>query len=58
MDGSWEMLKQCLSHIREKTDFTPRIAVVLGSGLGGFASRAKFAVRSIIPSCPTSRFLQ
>ena len=57
MDGSWEMLKQCLSHIREKTDFTPRIAVVLGSGLGGFASRAEVCCSvdySELPHFPVS----
>ncbi len=30
-------LMKCVDRIREKTDFIPQIALVLGSGLGGFA---------------------
>ena len=30
-------LKNALDYIRSKTDFVPQVAVVLGSGLGGFA---------------------
>lgn len=30
-------LMKCVGRIREKTDFIPQIALVLGSGLGGFA---------------------
>ena len=33
------MLKSQLEYIRSKTDFVPDIAVVLGSGLGGFADK-------------------
>lgn len=32
-----ESLKKALDYIRSKTDIVPKIAVVLGSGLGGFA---------------------
>ncbi len=34
-------LDRCLSKIREITDFVPRIGLVLGSGLGGFAERVR-----------------
>lgn len=32
-----ERVKRCIKEIRNKTEFRPRTAVVLGSGLGGFA---------------------
>ncbi|MCM1045941.1 MAG: purine-nucleoside phosphorylase [Candidatus Gastranaerophilales bacterium] len=33
----YEKLKQCLACVREKTDFVPQAAIVLGSGLGDYA---------------------
>lgn len=33
----YERLERALKCIREKTDFVPQVALVLGSGLGGFA---------------------
>ncbi len=35
----YEKLQTCLAAVREKTDFVPDVALVLGSGLGGYASR-------------------
>ena len=35
----YEKLETCLASIREKTDFVPEIAVVLGSGLGEYAEK-------------------
>ena len=32
-------LEKALAYIRSRTDFVPQIAIVLGSGLGGFAER-------------------
>ena len=34
-------IENCLKQIREKTDFVPKAAVILGSGLGGFAEKIK-----------------
>ena len=34
-------LQNALSFIRKRTDFVPQIAIVLGSGLGGFSERVK-----------------
>lgn len=34
----YEKLSKCLSIVRIKTNFKPRVALVLGSGLGGYAS--------------------
>ena len=39
MGGEWEKLRESCAYIREKTELIPRVAVVLGSGLGGFAAR-------------------
>lgn len=36
-----ERIEGCVKAIREKTDFSPRSALILGSGLGGFAARAR-----------------
>ena len=33
----YEKLEKCLCCVREKTDFVPEVALVLGSGLGGYA---------------------
>ena len=35
----YERLLACVAAIRQKTDFVPRTALVLGSGLGGFGER-------------------
>ena len=35
--ADYNRLKNALDYIRSKTDFVPEVAVVLGSGLGGFA---------------------
>jgi len=37
----YEKLKRCFNQIREITDFQPEVALVLGSGLGGFGSKIK-----------------
>ena len=41
MSKIYKKLDYCCRQIREKTDFVPKIAVVLGSGLGDFAEEAK-----------------
>ena len=37
MNEVYEKLQGCLKSVREKTDFKPEIALVLGSGLGEYA---------------------
>lgn len=37
MTKAYERLEKCLACVRQVTDCTPRIGLVLGSGLGGFA---------------------
>lgn len=37
MNQVYEKLLKCLESVREKTDFVPKVALVLGSGLGDYA---------------------
>ena len=37
----YKKLEKCLKSIREKTDFKPEKAVILGSGLGDYAEKIK-----------------
>lgn len=37
MSGLYETLNRCVEALRERTDLVPETALVLGSGLGGFA---------------------
>ncbi len=41
----YEKLKQCESCVRRVTDFIPRVAVVLGSGLGDYADTIRVAAQ-------------
>lgn len=57
IDGFFEItrrLMSCVKEIREKTDFVPRLGVVLGSGLGGFADEIEVVKR--IPYTEISDF--
>ncbi len=37
MDERYKKIKDCLKYVRKETDFTPEIALILGSGLGNYA---------------------
>ena len=41
MHPEMERIQNCLAAVRRHTDFVPEVAVVLGSGLGGFADMVK-----------------
>lgn len=41
MNEIYQKLLICRDRVREKTDFTPRVAVVLGSGLGDYAENIR-----------------
>ncbi|MBD5544911.1 MAG: purine-nucleoside phosphorylase [Lachnospiraceae bacterium] len=41
MNPIYEKLQNCLKSIRQKTDFEPKVAIVLGSGLGDYAQDIK-----------------
>ena len=37
----YDKLLRCVKSVREKTDFEPKVAIVLGSGLGDYANDIK-----------------
>ncbi len=41
MENIYEKLQLCVKSVREKTDFCPEVALVLGSGLGDYADEIK-----------------
>lgn len=41
MGAKSERVKKCLETIRSKTDFIPKVAIILGSGLGALAEQIK-----------------
>ncbi len=57
MNPVYEKLKHCLEAVREKTDFVPKVGLVLGSGLGDYAKNLEVAAEvdyADIPDFPTS----
>ena len=57
MNKVYEKLQSCVASVREKTDFQPEVALILGSGLGDYADEIQ-AVQTInyadISHFPTS----
>ena len=43
----WNKLQTCLASIREKTDFQPKVGLILGAGLGDYADGIK--AEAIVP---------
>ena len=41
MNQVYEKLRGCLASVRERTDFVPQVALVLGSGLGNYAEQIR-----------------
>ena len=57
MDKRYEKIIACRDYVRTRTDFVPRVALVLGSGLGGFAENLDVVCEvaySDIPGFPVS----
>ena len=53
----YEKLESCVKAVREKTDFVPDVALVLGSGLGNYADNIRIEAEisySDIPGFPVS----
>lgn len=60
MDARYDKLLRCRDSVRERTDFVPEVALVLGSGLGGFAAELETAAvvdYADIPGFPRSTVL-
>ena len=53
-----DKVRECIRYIRKVTDFVPDIAMILGSGLGGYTSQMDEVICSIpysrIPGFPIS----
>lgn len=49
MSKIYKKLEKCYKCIREKTDFVPEIALVLGSGLGDFAESVNVKIELTVP---------
>ncbi len=47
MSRQYEKLEKCYAYYRSRTDFTPKVGLILGSGLGGYA--ANMQVETEIP---------
>ena len=43
MGEVYEKLMRCHENVRKKTDFVPKVAIVLGSGLGDYAEDVRVA---------------
>ncbi|MEG1632761.1 MAG: purine-nucleoside phosphorylase [Oscillospiraceae bacterium] len=57
MDKRYEKLLKCRDYVRSRVDFIPRAALVLGSGLGGFAEQLRVEATvdyADIPGFPVS----
>jgi len=54
MNEIYEKLLQCVRCVREKTDFVPKVALVLGSGLGDYAKTIR--VEAEIAYCDIEGF--
>ena len=57
MSELYKKLETCLASVREKTDFKPEVALILGSGLGDYADEIKIETTidyTDIESFPTS----
>ena len=44
MSERYKRLEKCYEYYRSVTDFCPRVGLILGSGLGGYASKMKVEV--------------
>ena len=56
MNPVYEKLQSCLKSVRAKTDFQPKIALILGSGLGDYADGIEIETRAkLVDVCANQR---
>ena len=58
MSEVYEKLMKCYKSVREKTDFVPEAALILGSGLGDYADDRKSRHRSTMRISKVFRYPQ
>ena len=57
MNKVYEKVVDCVKYVRTKTDFVPKVALILGSGLGDYAEDIKIETEisyADIPGFPIS----
>ena len=52
MSIQYEKLERCYEYYRSIADFHPRVGLILGSGLGGYAKEYACGKRNSIPGDP------
>ena len=48
MSTQFDKLEKCYEYCKTVTDFIPRVGLILGSGLGGYAKKYESCKRDII----------
>ncbi len=56
MNPIYEKLEKCYQCVREKTDFVPEVAIILGSGFGQFADEFEEVKKSATMRSKDFRF--
>lgn len=58
MSRQYGRIKRCYEYCRTITDFKPKIGLILGSGLGGYAKNMEVVCEIPYGHIPDFRFLQ
>ena len=58
MSTQFDKLEKCYEYCKTVTDFIPRVGLILGSGLGGYAKNMKVVKEISYDQIPGSRFQQ